>query len=93
MFQFSHVVYSIKNRDERYIYRNMNNGFFCISPISPYTKSNKNNICHVIKSDFLPIRKLRKHSFTGSEIGLNIGEAFYVDISIPFIMMDGEEFS
>ena len=82
MFQFSHVVKSISSNSERYIYRNMSTGNFYISPVSPYCKNCK----------LYYLQKLRKNSFSGSEIGLYIGEAFDVDISTQIIIMDDEEF-
>lgn len=82
MFKFSHVVRSISSNSERYIYRNLGTGNFYISPVSPY--------CKKCKIHYL--QKLRKHSFSGREIGLYIGEAFDVDISRQIIIMDDEEF-
>lgn len=101
MYKFSHTVKSFSSDSERYIYRNIKNNIFYISPVSPYKEYNidynKNNLCR-LSHQFIPIhinncsKKIKKDIFTGNDIGLYIGEAFDIDISESFIFMDGEDF-
>jgi hypothetical protein len=78
MYKFSHTVKSFSSDSERYIYRNIKNNIFYISPVSPY----KDNFCKIFK----------KNIFTSHDIGHYYGEAFDADISKSYIFMDGEEF-